>query len=127
MRQVRFPGLRFQVLAAVRALADREYQERVWLDLSNVETLDECVHVLFDDTEVLSDPASSVGEILHANEVEPLRQAGLVFDALITDLGDVRDEVYLADPRWPGVLAKAEAAWAVMTANEAVLPVDLSG
>jgi hypothetical protein len=56
-----------------------------------------------------ADPAPDrwVGVVLHPAEVEPLRRLGQVLGAMIADLGDVPDEVYLAEPRWPSVVDRA--------------------
>lgn len=119
---IKYPGVRTQVLAAVEALADREYQERVWIrhELPHpgyYDELDLSVHTLFDDAAVLPDPASAVGTVLHPDEVGPLDGLGAVFGPLIDDLGDQPDAVYLADPRWDDVVRAAAGAWEVMRAH----------
>jgi hypothetical protein len=119
---IRYPGVRTQVLSAVESLADREYQERVWIrhELPHpgyYDELDLSVHTLFDDAAVLPDPASAVGTVLHAQEVGPLAELGAVFGPLIDDLGDQPDAVYLADPRWDDVVRAAVKAYEVMRAQ----------
>ncbi|GAB3007141.1 SCO4402 family protein [Saccharothrix stipae] len=119
---IRYPGVRTQVLSAVESLADREYQERVWIrgELPHpgyYDELDLSVHTLFDDAAVLPDPASAVGAVLHAHEVGPLHELGAVFGPLIDDLGDQPDAVYLADPRWDDVVRAAVKAYEVMRAH----------
>jgi hypothetical protein len=131
MNQVRFPGLRFQVLDAIESLADRKYQERVWLRHEMprpgyYDDLDLQVHTLFDDTAVLTEPESTVGEILHPSETVAMRRLGEVLGPLIKELGDAPDSAYLADPRWAEVVRLAAEALAVLRASEAVLPMDLS-
>jgi hypothetical protein len=123
VNSIRYPGVRVQVLSAVEALADREYQERVWIrhELPHPKYYDELkleVHILFDDTEVCTDPMSCVGEVIHPDEVEPLRELGVIFDALLTELGDVTDAEYLAHPRWAELVRLAGVAWTVMQAHE---------
>lgn len=113
---VRFPAMRDEVVSALRALADRDYQERVWIrrELPSPGFYDELdieVHVLFDDIDVCVEPERWVGYVLEsADEVEPLRRLGNALGALIDDLGDAPDSDYLADPRWPGVVEAAAAA-----------------
>jgi len=79
------------------------------------DSVDENVHTLFDDVDVCVDPAGWVGIVLYPAEVEPLRKLGHVYGGLINDLGDVSDDVYLADPRWPTVVELARAAHAAMS------------
>jgi hypothetical protein len=118
---LQYPGMRTEVVGALEALGDPDYQRRVWLkhdwpDPEGYDSLDENVHVLFDDIDVCVDPVGWVGVVLHPSEVEPLQKLGEVFGALIDDLVDVPDEVYLADPRWPSVVELARAAHAAMSA-----------
>lgn len=119
---IRYPGVRTQVLSAVEALADREYQERVWIrhELPHPGYYDEHdlnIHILYDDAAVLPDPASAVGTVLHEDEVGPLQELEAVYGPLIDDLGDQPDAVYLADPRWDDVVRAAARAWEVMRAH----------
>jgi len=120
---IRYPGMRQQVLSAIDALADPEYQQRVWIrrELPHPDYYDELdlnVHILFDDAQVLPDPASAVGVLLHPDEVEPLGALGTVLDPLIDELDDQPDAVYLGHPRWGEVVRAAEAARSVMRAHE---------
>jgi hypothetical protein len=121
---LQYPEMRAWVLDALQTLGDPAYQRRVWLERDwpepdFVDNLDENVHILFDDVDVCVDPDRWVGIVLYAAEVEPLRRLGEVFGALIDDLGDVADDVYLADPRWPTVVELARAAHDAMTAEPA--------
>lgn len=59
-----------------------------------------CVHILFDDSEVMSDPASDVGWVLFENETADFEALRSILEPLIDELGDVSDEMYLTDPRW---------------------------
>jgi len=121
---LQYPNMREEVIDALQALGDPDYQRRVWLkrdwpDPASYDSLDENVHILFDDIDVCVDPARWVGIVLHPAEVEPLKTLGEVFGALIDDLGDVSDEVYLADPRWSTVVELAQAAYDALRTNGA--------
>lgn len=59
-----------------------------------------CVHILFDDSEVMSDPTSDVGWVLFENETADFEELRSILEPLIDELGDVSDEMYLTDPRW---------------------------
>lgn len=117
---VRYPEMRIQVLSAVNALADRDYQQRVWIDRiypheNYYDDLDLNISILYDDTLVLPDPATALGTIL-ANTVEvgSLRSLAEHLDPIIDELGDSPDSRYLSHPKWPGVVSAANAALEVM-------------
>lgn len=111
--------MRAEVVRAVSALADPEYQRRVWLrreyprdDFYDDLTIN--VHILFDDSEVLPEPAHRVGWVVLETELPALAVLGQRLDAVVSDLGEAADEEYLADPRWDGVVAAAARAHAAM-------------
>ena len=117
---LRYPEMRAEVIDALRALSDVDYQRRVWIDherpeVNGYDNLDFQVHILFDDIDVCVDPDRWVGLVLNTTEVEPLRRLGELFGGLINDLGNVPDEVYLAEPRWATVVELARAASQAMT------------
>ena len=123
MNDVRFPDMRNEVVTALEALADPDYQRRVWLEHeypspSYYDDLSLNTHILFDDTRVLPDPTVRLGVILYAREVEPLRALGQVLDSMIDDLGDSDDSVYLQDARWPAVVEAARVALDVVKGSE---------
>lgn len=123
MSEVRFPQMRAEVIDAVRALADPEYQQRVWIrrELPQPDYYDDFtlnIHILYDDTRVLEEPAGTVGDVLRSAEeataLAPLaRQLDALFDRYGTDLSD---EEYLATPEWAGVVRAAQTALAALTA-----------
>lgn len=123
MSEVRFPQMRAEVIDAVRALADPEYQRRVWIrqELPQPDYYDDLtvnIHILYDDTRVLEEPAGTVGDVLRSGDeaaaMVPLaRQLDAVFDRYGTDLGD---EEYLNTPEWPDVVRAAQTALAALTA-----------
>lgn len=125
MSEVEYPRMRSDVLDALRSLSDRDYQEREWGVYRTAENIyDDLtlnVNLLYDDCRVLPDPAGRVGSVLLPQDVEPLIQLGLVLDPLIEELGDDPDDVYLADPRWDGVVRAAAAA---VTAFEQTRPAE---
>lgn len=117
---VTFPAMRAEVVAAVAVLADPVYQQRVWVERiypndGFYDDLTQNVHVLFDDTEVLPDPVTRVGSVLRDAEVGPPSELAAAFEPVLDDRGDVEDAAYLADPRWPGVVAAARRASAALT------------
>jgi hypothetical protein len=122
--RVEFPEWREEVIEALRALSDPDHQRRVWVGGESIgpnfyDALDERIHALFDDADVLPDPSARIGILLRDEaEVEALRPLGRLLDEMIEDLGDVPDEQYLANPRWSDVVQYAGAALEVLTSDE---------
>ncbi|MFC5907251.1 SCO4402 family protein [Streptacidiphilus monticola] len=115
------PYQRAQIVEALRALADQEYQHRVWLagEYPEVGFYDDFtlnVHVLHDDTLVLPDPGRSLGTTLRSpREVAAMAAVGASLEALFAALGlGVSDAEYLAAPEWRTVRSAAGAALAVL-------------
>ena len=66
---VQYPSLRAKLLESLRSLADREYQQRVWVNHNYphgvlYDSFDEAVHFLFDDTILAENPDAAIGVIL---------------------------------------------------------------
>lgn len=117
--QVRYPGLRAEVMSCLARLSDRGYQQRSWIDHDpeQLDGLDEVVHSLFDDLGVLPTPDARSGWeaiLVPGDEVERLRELGAVLGPLITRLGDVPDQRYLDAHEWPSVMERSRLALAAM-------------
>lgn len=112
MKEVEFTEMRTEVINAIGALADRGYQQRVWVgheypsqDYYDDLTLN--INILYNDTRVLPDPGDAVGSILFPTEVKELRFLAEALTPLIDELGDSDDVTYLSDPRWDEVVSRA--------------------
>lgn len=120
---VRFPAMRQQTLMALIALADPEYQERVWIQRHYprdgfYDDLTMNINVLYDN--VLPEPQSRVGTVLRSeSESAELLRLEQVLGPLIDDLGDASDGEYISDRRWSDVVAAAATAAAEMKSNDA--------
>ncbi|WP_435812251.1 SCO4402 family protein [Streptomyces olivaceoviridis] len=117
LNSVSFPEMRGNVVSAVQALADEDYQQRVWIDREYphegyYDDFDMNLHILFDDTLVLEDPTAAVGTILRSKEeVEAMGALASALDALLATEGrDKTDAEYIASPLWHAVLRAASAA-----------------
>jgi hypothetical protein len=119
---VSFPDMRENVVSAVRALADEVYQRRVWIDRDYPEegyyddfTMN--LHILFDDTLVLEDPAATLGTVLKSREeVDAMTVLAGTLDELLGTEGSARaDAEYLASPLWGAVVRAASAALDLLT------------
>lgn len=120
---IRYPDMRAEVVGAVKALADPDYQQRVWIrqEFPHENFYDDFTqkaHILFDDVLVLPEPESAVGDVLYPNEVDALRALGEVLDPLIDELGEAPDARYLDHPQWAEVIRKAENAYRVLSNND---------
>jgi hypothetical protein len=120
MSDVEFPAMRREVLDALAALADAEYQQRVWVrrEYPRLDFFDDVkarVNALYDDCQVLPAPESRLWTVLlPGDELNRLRALDRVFSPLIDELGAAPDAAYLADPRWADVTKAAGGALAAM-------------
>jgi hypothetical protein len=107
--------MRLDVLDALESLGDAEHQRNAWgVAGEGNRTYDDFtlnVHLLYDDTTVLPDPRSRVGEILLPEDVAPLERLGARLGPLLTRLGNSPDAEYLSDPSWPAVVEAAKEAY----------------
>ncbi|MGW4114001.1 SCO4402 family protein [Actinosynnema sp. NPDC004786] len=124
MTGVDYPDMRVEIVDAIRALSDPEYQRRVWVrrEMPHPNYHDNFtmnIHVLYDDTTVFENLSEAVGPYLR-NQAEiralaPLKDAlDSLFDVYGTEL---TDEEYIDKPEWPTVIATARAALRVLTAH----------
>lgn len=121
MSDIKYPEMRKELVSHLRALADPDYQQRVWVgggrdDDVQHDEFDYAVHFLYDDTRLAGDPRSMIGWILRdldeATQIEVL--VGVlegVFQKHGTALSDAQ---YIALPEWPSVLGAARDALAVI-------------
>jgi hypothetical protein len=111
---VRYPSLRLDVWVALTALSDPSHQAMHWgKDVAgddDFDSLAEHLACLYDECEILPRPERAVGSILRASEVPAMRMLGRQLGALILELGDAPDALYLSHPRWFDVVIAAEAA-----------------
>ncbi|WP_182907205.1 SCO4402 family protein [Microbispora sp. H13382] len=112
-RRVQWPERRGDVLNALQALADREYQEQHWRSGHGWPDLTAAVHWLIDDTFIDQAGARSLIPQLFRDEQEA-DHVQLVVNALLRVLDDLGptapDHAYLDHPAWITVLHAADAA-----------------
>ncbi|MEV6213972.1 hypothetical protein [Nocardia sp. NPDC051833] len=120
MTDVQYPEMRKSVIDALEALADPDYQRRVWINHefpqeNFYDDLDVNVSILYDDCVVVPDPRSRIGTVLvDGPEVDRLIELDRVLGPMIGRLGNVPDATYLGDSEWPMVVIAARAALAAM-------------
>jgi hypothetical protein len=124
---VRFPDMRLEVIAALRALSDPQHQETHWgRVVEGVNYYDDLtlnVHTLYDDCMVLPEPSKAVPDVLHQEEVAALHDLEQALGPMLQDLGDRPDADYLLDPRWLAVVHAARTALEVMRTRDEADPV----
>jgi hypothetical protein len=116
---VRFPSMRRDVMFALAALADRDYQSDVWVGRmprpGYSDNLDVVVSCLYDDCQVLPDPTSRIGSVLvEGPEIARLRHLGEVLDVLLDELQGQDDAAFLDDIRWRDITETAGLALSAM-------------
>ena len=120
--KVEFPEMRAEVVGALRALSDPDYQRTRWgryVDgVDYYDDLDLNIHILYDDCQVLPSPERAVPQILHEDEIPVLLAVEAALGPMIRELGDRPDAEDVADPRWAGVLSAAGVACAVLQDND---------
>lgn len=121
VNNVRFPAMRQEVVGALAALADRDYQQRVWIEHEYprenfYDDLTLNINILYDM--VLPDPHSRLGTVLldecEANLLEELEKH---LKPLIDELHNASDQRYVTDPRWDGVTDAAASALSIITGH----------
>jgi putative heme iron utilization protein len=115
------PWWRETLLGALETLADRAYQQQVWIEKHyppNVQydDFDRVVHVLFDDTALADAPEKTIGYILEdETEMHAVTVVIKLIDAMLKTHGtDLTDEQYLQTPEWAQVVAVAQTALSVL-------------
>ncbi|MFI0262550.1 hypothetical protein ACH4OW_26325 [Streptomyces sp. NPDC017056] len=118
---VELPDMRAEVVSAVRALSDREYQQRVWVGriyphpgFFDDFTLN--VNIL-GDAGVWDSPRDAIGYTL-ASETEAAAMGSLVahLEKVIEDVGsESPDSDFLASPLWQEVVEAARNALELLT------------
>lgn len=120
MTKVKYPAMRREVIDTMAALSDLQYQKRVWIDhvLPTENYYDDLtlrVHILYDDTMVLPDPSSAIGDVLvSGDEADRLATLGQVLGPIIDELGESDDIRYISHPQWPKATRYAGLALSAM-------------
>ncbi len=121
MTQVKYPGMREELEEHLRALADPEYQQRVWVDgevdgAVQHDEFDYAVHFLYDDTQLARDPNSTIGWILkNASEAEHISVLAQSLEVIFVRYGtELSDAEYINLSEWHAVVHAARAALAAL-------------
>lgn len=118
---VQWPERRKDVLEALRALSDRDYQNQYWRSGEGRPDLTAAVHWLIDDTSIDQHGARALISRLFLDQREA-DLVQLVVDALLRILDDlgptVPDNAYLDHPEWINVLHSARAAYLALRSSK---------
>ncbi|WP_370949661.1 hypothetical protein AB5J62_19435 [Amycolatopsis sp. cg5] len=127
MTDVTYPAMRANIVEALRAMADPEHQNRVWLreEYARDGSYDDfTLHInSFDDLQMRDFPERTVGDILrNKEELQAIRAVNDALATLFDRLGyQLSDEEYVNSPEWPQVVKTASAALRVFDDVEDIL------
>ncbi|HEU5023589.1 MAG TPA: hypothetical protein VFV01_01585 [Spirillospora sp.] len=109
--------MRREVIEALQALSDPEYQRRVWVDRNYpqpgfYDDLTHNINVLYDDTSVAEDPRGQIGLTLeNAEEVAAMERLTAVLDPILDSLPTkIDDGAVISLPDWGAVVRAAREA-----------------
>lgn len=126
---VEFPEMRAEAIEALRAIADPDYQRRMWVEEVGqhpriIENLDTNIHILYDDTRVAEVPYERIGTILRTeSEARALEEFDHVMSPFLDSLDSAADDAtIIAMPQWQAIVAAAQKALQVLTEGNAPNP-----
>jgi hypothetical protein len=122
---MKYPYVRRELIFNIRALADLDYQRRVWVnhELPRVhfeDSLDMTFAALFDDMGLDTHLDQAIGVFLNDNtEVQAIQRVAVELDAVLAEM-DTRatDKEYINSGRWPRVLQAAAQAYRLLTGGQ---------
>jgi hypothetical protein len=110
---------RVHVVPVVLALANPPWQQDVWLDPSEFESLDHVFHTLFDDFCDADEPERYLGVSLRSDEeVVLMRELGAALNAAAAEAPNDTDAEHLQSSVWPEVVSIAGRLAQVMVTND---------
>jgi hypothetical protein len=119
---VRFPEMRMQLIFTLRTLADSEYQRRVWVEGDRPrpeyeDSLDQAVHIIFDDLSLNTHLDRARFSILcDETELEAVDRVVQAVDRLLKEVGlDCSDEDYITSDIWQEVISSSKYAYELLT------------
>lgn len=126
MDEVELPYKRAELIATLRGMGDADFQRRMWVEKQPsryIESLDEDIQTLYDDSNVTADPFRYIGVILRNTREAAAMQAldrvlGPLYDALPYPVDHV---ALLAMPEWQEVVTAAQAVLAELLDNDTTL------
>lgn len=117
MNDIQYPMMRAELIDYLNNLSDIEYQRRIWVlgkseGLILHDELDYTIHFLFDDTQLASDPFSTIGVILRSSEEAKkisklVNLINIIFQKYGTKLSDAE---YIELVEWGDVVITAKEA-----------------
>ncbi|MFI2240924.1 SCO4402 family protein [Streptomyces chrestomyceticus] len=121
MKSVEFPERRDEVISAVRALSDPEYQRRVWVERAYPQSGffdDFTLNVnILGDAGVWDYPRETIGcTLASVAEAEAMESLVARLEETLEGVGrESPDSDFLASCLWPGVVEAARSALALLT------------
>ena len=121
---MKYPEMRNQLITNLESLSDWEYQKNCWVlkecpeGVEN-DDFDLSVHFLFDDTELASDPESTIGFFLKDKiEAQAVKSVCDELDKIFDKYGlDKTDEEYINLVEWGKIIESASKALKIIQAE----------
>lgn len=117
MSNTKYPEMRKELVGHLQALADPEYQQRVWVEGGSEgaiqhDEFDYAVHFLYDDTQLARDTRSTIGSILRdTGEVDRIETLVSAIEGIFQRYGtELSDAQYIGLPEWRSVVGAAREA-----------------
>jgi hypothetical protein len=122
---MQYPHHRKKLIHNLRALADPDYQTRVWVDFEvpyhpYCDEFGEVVHFIFDDMDLDTRLEQAIGRILeNSAEAEAVETVVESLDKVLDSAGpNASDEVYVNSRYWGEVISAARQAHNVLTKGQ---------
>lgn len=116
-----YSDMRQQLVRTVATLADLEYQQRVWIRHEmppgvDVDSFDQAVHFIYDDTCLGDDPSEAIGwYVRDEEEATAIRRLVAELDVLFNLMGtSAPDAEYIESKQWPEIVREAKSLHEVL-------------
>lgn len=122
MLMIEYPNMRQHLIFSIRTLADRLYQQKVWVEHQSPkekyeDAFDFAVHFIFDDMNLDRNIDKAIGKILQdESEVKAVQLVIEAINNILDNMGlTATDEQYINSPYWDNVVLAAYEAYIKLT------------
>lgn len=122
---MKHPEMRKELISNLQSLSNWEYQKKCWVlnecpDRVEYDELDYAIHFLFDDTELSSNPESTIGYFLKDKiEAQAVKSVCDELDSIFDKYGyEHTDDEYINFTEWHKVIESAAKALMILQAED---------
>lgn len=119
---IAYPEMRNYMIESIRALADEDYQQRVWINGEMpTDKYEDCfdfaINCLFDDLSLDTDWEKAIGAVLEdETELTAVQNLVRILDELIDKIGKDKPDIdFINAQEWPTVLHTAKNVYKLLT------------